>query len=433
MQLGNANISGGMKPVPQPASTPLRHRTSTDAAPRRSPAPRRSTPSPSVRKRAASAQARPAAPAEPRRASPQAVASAARQYTGAFSGALNNLSEQEQRVADVASRRRADAERYTAFVMGQQGTVAAAAASADQQALANIQSVQGATQSNMMAIQGGMQSQRAAQGLDGSVPYQQLAGVVDDQNRTQMLLGAAGTKQAVLGNANRGRAQFLQAAALANMNAHQRAISGEEFEQQSAIGREKTGVLTMKTQENLASRRAAAAAQADIESAQIGAESDAADRASRESIAGAGLASRESIAAANRENSALQGRANRRARLKAARAKGSKGGGVSAAETRQRGDSAASLIDEAAQATARARDLARAKPSIGADGRPIEGEKRPGKTVAQTRARLYEDYPGISAVAVEAAIDAVFPQSAARRRRTRAQFKKELTRRKRGR
>ncbi len=418
-------------PSPKPASTPLRHSGGTTQRPSpQRPAPARTSP---ARAAAAREQSTASAPGARPRSQPGAVASAARQYTGAFSGALNNLSEQEQRVADVANRRRADTERYSAYVMGQQGTIAAAAAQADQQALKNVQSVQGAAHANIQSLQTQQAAQNEAQGV-GAPTAQMRAGLVDDANRTQMMLGAAGTRQATVGNANVGRAQFLQAAALANMNAHKRAISGEEFEQQSAIGREKTGVLTMKTQESLASKRAQQAAAAEIESARIDADTDAENRASRERIAGANISSRERLTEAQIANSALQGRANRRLRRKEAAA-GGKGGGISPSEQRQRGDSARGLIDAAAQATGRARDLARSREAVDKNtGLVIEGERRPGKTPTQVRARLYEDYPGISAAAVEAAIDAAFPTygTPAQRKKRRARFEQELRRRKSG-
>ncbi len=433
MQLSRAtrNAIGSHGPAPAPAATPGPGRGAASRK-RRAAAPAPLAPA-AARQRAARSQVSPAPSASPRRASapPAAIADAARQYTGAFSGALNNLSEQQQRVADVASRRRADAERYAAYVMGQQGTVAAAAAKADQDALQNIQNVQGAAAANIQALEARQAAQNEAQGV-GAPTAQMRAGLADDANRTQMLLGAAGTRQATLGNANVGRAQFLTAAAQANMLAHQRAISGDEFDQQSALGREKTGVLVTKTQESLASKRAQQAAAADVQQAMIDAESDAADRASREGIASAGLSTRERIEQAKIENQQLQGRANRRVRLKTAKAAG-KAGGISPSEQRQRGDSAQGLIDQAAAATGRARELARDKPKIDlATREPIPGETRPGKTPTQVRAKLYEDYPGISAVAVEAAIDAAFPTNAKARKRNRALFKRELARRKRG-
>lgn len=334
MNLGKLNM-GRMKPTPRPANTALRPRATAPARPGTQVGPKRPVatgsqvgpkrqvpvaavaPADARRQQAARAAAAPAPAA--RRPAPAAVATAAQRYTGAFSGALNNLDEQEQRVHDVASRRRADAEKYAAYVMGQQGTVAAAAATADQQAFDNIRNVQASTQYGLMEIQGNLSKQREAQGLGGPVPAQQLAGVVGDATRAQQLLGAAGTQQAVVGNANKGRAQFLAAAAQANMLAHQRAISGDEFEQSSAIGREKTGVLTTKTQETLASKRAAQAAAADVASAEIAAQSDAADRASRESIASSRNATSAEIANARISSSEQEGRKGRQARLKQAR------------------------------------------------------------------------------------------------------------------
>lgn len=343
MNLGKLNL-GRMKRKPVPVTDVTAGRQLGRPAPvarRTAPGPvtgpgsprtgRTQPPDPTARARVQAAR-QPTSPRRPSAPAAPAVAEAARRNVGAFSGALNNLDDQQQRVNDVAARRSSDAAEYAAYVMGQQGTVAAAAAKADQQALANIQSVQGATQANLESIQGGLAGARAAQGISGAVPSQQLAPVAGEATRIQQLLGAAGTQQAVIGNANVGRAQFLTAAAQANMLAHQRSIAGDAFNQTSEIGAKKTDVLMTKTQEALATKRAQQAAAAEIASAQIDAQNDAADRASREAIAADRTGASRDIAGARIASSERQGSLSRQARLKQtriqanARIKGSKKG-----------------------------------------------------------------------------------------------------------
>src|SRR3954471_2334350 len=143
------------------------------------------------------------------------VQQAARRATGAYSGALNNLSDQQARVQAVGARRQADADKYAAYVMGQQGAIAAAAHKQDQETLGLDAAVQKATLDSQLKIGGQLTAQRATAGATGPVPLQQFSGLVDDQQRAQALLGAVTQQQADKTNTNAGKAQFLQAAAQA--------------------------------------------------------------------------------------------------------------------------------------------------------------------------------------------------------------------------
>lgn len=322
--------------------------------------------------------ARPA-PAQP------AVRAAAKTYTGAYSGALNNLSEAEQRVHDVAARRSSDADQYQAYVLGKQGSIASAAQAADDKALADTGRVQAQTTAAQLAVQQGLQTSRAANGVAGAVPAQQLSGVSDQQLRTQALLGAARSQQADSANTNRGKAGFLAAAANAALLANKRAIAGDEFQQADAIGREKTGILVQKTEGARADKNAAAAAAADVARAQIAADQSAADRSSREAIASNSAATQADIANARINAAASEGVANRSTRVRTAEISaqgGSLGGYVKPAELRRRRTAVSTVESQYDKGSARARTVS-------------EGSKALGKplTPALIRHALDRDFP----------------------------------------
>ncbi len=316
-----------------------------------------------------------AAAAKTRKAKPKpapakaAVADAARQrYSGAYSGALNNLDDAEQRVAAVARRRQQDAQQYAAYVLGQQGSIAAASAAADQKSLDQHGAIQQAALQGSQALQQSLQDRRneaagvgrgtnAGGGGPTPVPAQQLSGLVDEQTRTQQLLAASGGQQADAANTNQGRAAFLAAAAKQQLAANQRAIAGDEFDQTSGIRREKTGVLSAKTESTQADKRAAGAAAASIVEAQMRAQAAADDRASREAISSNSLLSRKEIAAAQISNAQLQGRANRRTRIKTAGITAAAGGYVTPAERRRRNVAISNVKDNLERATQRAGQL----------------------------------------------------------------------------
>lgn len=309
-------------------------------------------------KKAAAPAPRPAAPAA-------AVQQSAKRYSGAYSGALNSNADAENRAHAVAARRQADADKYAAFVMGQQGSVAAAAHRQDQQTLALDTATQGATLNSQLKLQQGLGDARAAQGINGPVPLQQRVGLVDDQQAGQALMGAVTQQQADKTNTNAGKAQFLQAAAQASLLANKRAIAGGEYKQVSDIQRERTGLLTTRTESAQADKRAAAQAASDAASAQLAHE----DRM-------AALDNSASIAADNRANSnlqldarlrsdATQGRANRRVRLKTAATTAAAGGFVTPTEQRRRTNLERATSSQVDSGKARADQLRQAAATTG--------------------------------------------------------------------
>lgn len=280
-----------------------------------------------------------AAPAPRPRPSATAQRAAVQRYTGVMAAPLNELSDAEQRAHDVAARRQADAQQYASYVMGQQGAIQAAAIKQDQANMRAHQGIQTGTVAANMQLQGALQQQRAAQGIAGAVPAQQLNPLVDESVRTNTILGGMGQHLNTRADVNQGRAAFLKAAAQAQMMANQRGIAGDEFNQVSDIRREKVGVLGQREQVISSERQAAAQAAADVQEAKIRADEQAADRASRESIAQNAVGTRRDIASAQLQNSALQGRANRRVRLKTAALGARAQGYVSPADKRRRATS----------------------------------------------------------------------------------------------
>lgn len=260
-----------------------------------------------------------------------------------YSAALANNSQAEQRARDVATRRQADNAAYTAFVMGAQGRLAAAGMGADQRAQQQTAGVQAATLQGNAGLGRGLQAARQAQGIQGTVPSQQVAGLADDAARQNLILGAATQRTADRSNTNAGKAGLVQAAALANMNAHSRAIAGDEFDQTSTIRRERTGLLADEANATMQQRAAEAAAAADIRQAELAAQSRDLDRASRESVAGAQIAARQLEGESDRDFRARQNRANRRVRLKTSKITASAGGYVDPAEAKKRGTAVSNI------------------------------------------------------------------------------------------
>lgn len=283
-----------------------------------------------------------------------AKAQAPKPATGAYSGALNNISSQETANAAVAARRQADAKQYAAYVMGQQGSIAAAAHTADQAALGQTMGVAGATLGAQLKLQHGLQAQRAAQGLPGDVPAQQQAGLVSDQQTHQALLSALAGSQAARGNTNAGKAGFLAAATNASLLANQRGIAGDAFNQQQQLEGQKTNILMTKTQSAMADRRAQQAAMASAANAQLAHEDRLAALAQSGANAQLGATSRENVAAANASARATQGHLSRIASLKrskiSAAAVGTPGH-VTLAQTKLRNDSVKKAGDTLGRAT----------------------------------------------------------------------------------
>ncbi len=318
--------------------------------------PPTATPSGAKVKQAAKKKAAPPRPTTAAAPRPAAQRAAVEQYTGVMAAPLNELSSAEQRARDVAARRQSDAQQYAAYVMGQQGSIQAAAVKQDQAAAKAHAGIQTGTNAANMQLQAGLQAQRAAQGLTGAVPAQQLAGTVDAAQRTNTILGGMGQHLNTQADANQGRAAFLKVAAQQQLMANQRAIAGDEFNQVSDIRREKVGLLSQKEQLIAQQQQAEAAAAADIAEAEMRANDAAADRASRETIAAGATDTRRDIASAQLSNAQLQGRANRRVRLKAAEMGARANGYVSPADQRRRNTSVSKAEDMRAEAVRHARE-----------------------------------------------------------------------------
>lgn len=310
-----------------------------------------------------------AAPAPTAPAANPAIAAAAKQYSGAYSGALNNVSDQERRVRDVGARRQNDAKLYAAWVMGKQGAIQAASQAADDKSLQQHVGLQAATAIAQQRLQAGLQTQRDAQagagvgiqgnplaqagmgspygggpgagaavpgGGAGAVPAQQLSPVVDAQTRTQSLLGNVGQQQADRANTNRGKAGFLAAAAQAQLAATQRGIEGDTFNQLTTLGGQKTDLLSRRTDAAMADRRARDAAASDAANAQLAHEDRLAAIQNTAAIAGSNQDLRRELSANELGVRQREGRANRRVRLKTSATGAAALGYVSPADQRRR-------------------------------------------------------------------------------------------------
>lgn len=308
--------------------------------------------------KSAKSKAKPAPRPKPTAAAPPAAVqgAAAQRYTGAFSGALNNLSDQEQREHDVATRRQADASQYAAYVMGQQGAIGGAAARQDVAAVGTLQGIQDKSVASGLSLQNTLMAQRAAQGGQGPVPAQQLSSTVDAQQKNNALLSGVIGNVADSSRTRQGEAGFLQAAALANLTAHQRGIAGQEFENVSSIRREKTGVLAQKTNAALDDKRAAQQAAADAYAADVAAASKAADRSSRENIEGAKLSAAESRDATDRAENRYQKSRDRQVSLQKSR-NYAEAGGVSPIQIAKRNTSVKKIETSRSDAMARVQAL----------------------------------------------------------------------------
>lgn len=300
-------------------------------------------------------------PVQPKKA---ALAAAAGKYKGVLSGALNQIDDASQRNRDVAARRTADNAKYNAYVLGKQGALAQAGQSADDKALAQSLAVQAATNSFTGGVGKGLQSQRAAQGVSGPVPWQQLAAPAGQAVKSQQQLGAGSQQLADRANTNRGKAGFLAAAAQATMAANERGIAGDAYKNESELRREKVGLLSQRDAILAQQKAAEEAARAEIVKAQIAAQESAADRASRENIAYsgdqtqlAGYQSTADSAAADRALRYDQGSKNRQSANARARLSSKSKGGVSQSEQRRRATALSSLRDSRAEAQDTARYL----------------------------------------------------------------------------
>lgn len=291
-----------------------------------------------------------------------AMKTAAKRHTGVMAAPLNELQNAETRVRDTAARRQSDALQYNAFVLGQQGKLAAAAQQADRGAVQGTAAIQGMSAAANQGAQQRLQAARAAQGIGGAVPSQQMAGLVDDQQRSNLLMAATTQRAHDQANTNTGKAGFLAAAAQASHQAQTRAIAGQEFEQTSGIRREKVGLLGQKEQIIAQQRAAEEAARAEIARAQIEAEQRAADRASREAIASgnnavamAGVEARQMEGESDRAFQARQRSLDRRVRLRTSTTAAKALGYVDPKERKARGQAVSQVQSQRDAAVAAAK------------------------------------------------------------------------------
>lgn len=329
-----------------------------------------------------------AAPA-PRAAAPAAaVQQTAKRYSGAYSGALNSNADAENRAHAVAARRQADADKYAAFVMGQQGAVAAAAHRQDQQTLALDGATQAATLNSQLKLQAGLGAGRQQQGITGPVPLQQSAGLVNDQQAGQALMGAVTQQQADKTNTNAGKAAFLQAAAQASLLANKRAIAGDEYNQVSDIQRERTGLLTTRTESAQADKRAAASAAADAANAQLAHEDRLAALDNSKSIANDNRQAASDNLNTRLDAAATQGHRNRVVRLKTAAVTAAAGGYVNPKEQQRRNQAVSASGTSIANGKASAKQLVDLSKLP-----PVPGSAPVKLTPELVRHRLLKDNP----------------------------------------
>lgn len=329
------------------------------------------------------------------------VKQAAQKAASPYAAPLANLDAAAQRERDVAARRQADNQAYTAWTIGQQGKLAAIGQAADQHAMQQTAGVQAATLQGNAGLGRGLQAARQAQGITGTVPSQQVAGLADDAARQNLILGAATQRSADRSNTNVGKAGFVQAAAMANMNAHSRAIAGDEFDRTSAIRREKTGLLADEANATMQQRAAEAAARADVAKAEIAAASRDADRASREGIAGAQIDARQRENESDRDFRARQNRANRKVRLRTSQITAAAGGYVAPAEQKRRNTTVLAVEQSRNKAVGLLKDYAAAAKASGHSYTPEDAAYD-----------LSQDLKGASPAVVDYALAAQFKAKA---------------------
>lgn len=291
--------------------------------------------------RAKLAKAKNPAPA-PRRVPRQETAKRA---VGPYADVLNSIDSETRASNDIARRRLQDNVAYVKWQQDRQGGIANNAATADrnaQRANAFTQLATAGAQSRTQSTLDAQRGERTGTVTDG--PGKSREALAGDDVMTQAMLAATQKRQNSAATSSQGKAGFIAAATAASGQAAAAGIAGDNYRERKALGGEKRTVLAAREAD-----RAAAAA------AQIAAEQDAAEAAQRNAIAQASIDARLSVAELNANARASEGAANRasageRARLSAetsransrtsarGRSRGSKGGGVSASETRQRGD-----------------------------------------------------------------------------------------------
>ena len=317
----------------------------------------------------------------------------AKRAVGPYSDVLNSIDSETRASNDIARRRLQDNVAYVKWQQDRQGGIANNAATADRNAQRANAFTQLATAGAQHRTQSTLDAQRG--GRTGTVtdgPGKSREALAGDDVLTQAMLAATQKRQNSAAVSSQGKAGFLSAATAASGQAAAAGIAGDNYRERKALGGEKRTVLAAREAD-----RAAAAA------AQIAAEQDAAEAAQRNAIAQASIDARLSVAELNANARASEGAANRssaerRARLSArSRGRGSKGGGISASETRQRGD-----------------NVRKAKDAYGTLKGAASAVKAKGKGYSDAKAYLLYQYPDYASntAALNAALSALYDPKA---------------------
>lgn len=401
-------VSGGLKPItpnaaPQPRNT----------APRPA-GPRAGKPQPAAPRAGAKPTAKHPAPAKPQAAAArQALAN-----TGPYSEAFNALDQEDAATTDIERRRLNDNLAYQKWLGDNNAKQAGDLRAADVAVDSRQQAAQAATAQAQAATQATLDAQRA--GRSGTVtdgPGNSRARLAGDDTLTNTLLGAQRESSAITAQSSQHKQDFLSAATAATGAADAARIRGEAGQARTATGQRRTD-LSIRKEDTLSAERAAKA-QAAADAVKAQADAEMAQRAidSRLAIAEATIGARSSEGAADRDLRASEGAANRDVTLRttaariAAQERERKNGkaGTSDAERRARAKDVRTLDNAVSSATANARSYVNAARK---KGKPLPAPN-------DVRALLNEDFPGISTEAVEAAIDAAYPVTPARRKKNR--------------
>lgn len=380
-----AAMSGGLKPKPQKAAR-------TAPVPKDPPTGR---PQPAAPK--AAPPRKPPAKAPTDRSAPAAAAMA----TGLYADPLNAITTREGQVTDVERRRLNDNLAYQKWLNATNDKQAADMQGADAQQAARSAGIQRATQAAQAVTQQTLDAQRA--GRTGTVtdgPGNSRARLAGDDTLTQSLLASEQQRAASTAQSTQQKQGFLSAATAATGAANAARIRGETGTQLADLGQQRSDLLVHKEDTLSQERAAKAQAAADALKAQSDAQLAAASIDARLQIADQSVSQRASDNAASRALTAQQGAANRRTRLlTSAKGKDGKAPPVSAAEQRARAHDVTTLDNAVGAATSLAKQLKKS------------GTNDPDVI----RAGIQQTIPGVSTEAVEAAIDSVFPVTAARR------------------
>jgi hypothetical protein len=332
------------------------------------------------------------------------VAPAAHPYTGPYSDALNEIDTQQRQNQDIASRRLKDNVAYQKWVAAQQAKLAGVQEQHNVEATRQMAATQALTKSAQAETQATLDAQRGArEGGVTSGPGSSRAALAGEDTMIQSLLGAQGQRSIQTAAAERGQQGLLQAATAAAALAAGARIRGEASQENTRLRSAKSDLLVHK--EDTLSQQRAAESKAAADMARFAAQ-QATDQArinAQLAIASDSNNTRSQIAAANREAAAIQGRANRRAKLAT-----SGSHGVPAATQDSRNKAARALRDQVTAATSALADFKRNPP------KDAKGHSSPLDRTTLTN-KLTNWFPDISEVAINAAISAVFDKRAKNR------------------